>query len=92
MRRKKKPQPSYIFTSGKMYKNNTSNISWPLFTESESGVKSKTRYLNAGETFVVLECHRSENPDYNVLRLLTEQSDIMMMLVSPSDFDLFVEL
>ena len=92
MRRKKKPQPSYVFTCGRMYKNNTSNISWPLFTESESGVKSKTRYLNGGETFVVLESYHSEHRDYNVLKLLMEQGDIMMMLVHPRDFDLFVEL
>jgi hypothetical protein len=82
---------SYLFIRGKMYRNNTSNISWPLFVENETGVKSKIRYLYAGETFVALDCYHTDD-SYDVVKLLTEQSETMMMLVHPDDYDLFVEL
>ena len=81
-----------LFSCGKMYVNNTPNISWPLFVESETGKRIKTTYLYSGETFVVLSCYSTEDHSYNVLKILTEQGESMMMMVHPQDIDLFLEL
>lgn len=83
---------------GKLYQNISKDTSWPLFSGDELGTSvirlKEEPYLSVGSVFMVLDAMPISNPPptYIKLHILTEKSNLAMVMISKDLVDTFREI